>query len=365
MLFRSISKISSERIIGRSNSFSHALLITVLCGFLSSLFFFFISNHPFWQIFFHVEQAQAKNFNLCIRYLGVLVTFNAIFVLSQKLLLGYYKQLLANSINLITSCFSTLALYLFSSLKEPLPILFASQLIIPGFFGIITIIWVNFREPTFTFIKPSAHKIKELITLGRLFFFLQIAVSISYQIDVIIVGHFLGASESATYSMVWKFFLLPCAFFATAVSPLWPAFSNAMANKNTNWIKQIFRKAFIATLSLSIIFSIISIFFSSGLIRIWSRDQINMDFSLMLGMSIWIIVFALTQPISMLLNALHEEKVILLTSILAGSLNITLSSFLILYFKNSSGAIWGSVICQTLFFVVPQYVWINRKILNS
>ena len=91
-----------------------------------------------------------------------------------------------------------------------------------------------------------------MMQTGSEFFVLQIAGLVVFNSDNLIVTHYLGPAQVAPYSVAWR--LVGYASIAqTLISPaLWPAFSEAFARGDFQWVRSTFRRTMWLTMSTTL-----------------------------------------------------------------------------------------------------------------
>src|SRR5205085_8320463 len=91
---------------------------------------------------------------------------------------------------------------------------------------------------------------RSLLRLGTLFFILQIAVSLAFTSDNVIVAQVVGPQAVTDLSVPARLFSLIPLFLGIALTPLWPAYGEAMARGDKTWVILTLRRSFLATLAI-------------------------------------------------------------------------------------------------------------------
>ena len=109
---------------------------------------------------------------------------------------------------------------------------------------------------------------------GGDFFILQIAAVLAFNIDNLVVTHYLGPAEVVPYSVAWRF----CNYAIVAqalISPsLWPAFSEAFARNDLDWIRRTFSSNYARHNGSRIrIFAFCAASRAVPIIRIWAKHR--------------------------------------------------------------------------------------------
>jgi O-antigen/teichoic acid export membrane protein len=340
---------------------THAVSIIMASGICVSAVIYTFPHLIPWAFFGKLTLVNTQDLEAIFKFFGVFVAIGLFGAFSQQLYQSLFQPIKGAVWSFLSTSASTVGLYVSSFQKHALVWMMFSQLAIPGIVGICGFIVFLFtngdllpRIQHFTLDGVTA-----IISTSRSFLTLQVAVVISWQIDSLIVNRFLGSDQVAVYSTTLRLFIIPTAIFAVLISPLWPAISDAESKNESDWS----RKALFLTLKMAIIGSIPlcigGILFGQDLIRIWTGGLINPPVNLILASSISLVLFAVSQPLSMYINAMDLTRMIILTAGFGGIANVSCSILLTRIFRTPAGPIWGSIISQFFFFVIPVcfYVW--------
>jgi O-antigen/teichoic acid export membrane protein len=201
--------------------------------------------------------------------------------------------------------------------------------------------------------------IRPLMHTGGLFVILQIASIVGYQLDNFVIAQIMGAKSVAEYSIPAKLFGLAPTLLSFALTPLWPAYRESLARGDRAWVSRTLRRSLILAGAVNIPIAIFLIIAGPWVIHLWVGSYVHPTFTLMLGLGIWLAMNTLNGPLSMLLNGANEIGYQAVCAILMAIGNVTISIVLV-YHIGVSGAVWGSVIAQFLFFMVPSAWFVPR-----
>lgn len=114
--------------------------------------------------------------------------------------------------------------------------------------------------------------IKEIFSLGVIFFILQIITLILYQTNNIIIIHIVDDEAVVQYNIAYKYMHVLAMLFTIIVTPIWSASTEAYALGDMKWIKDICNKL----IKIALIFSMVGIlmtFCSKFVYLIWTQDK--------------------------------------------------------------------------------------------
>ena len=209
-------------------------------------------------------------------------------------------------------------------------------------------------------IYVSRKVIFDLIRSGRMFFFLQIASVVNYQIDVILISRFLDSVKIAEYSIVLKTASLPFVLVSAAVLPVWEQTASFLSKGQIENATQNLLKNLRRVLSFGLLGMFLFGFFGSELIKIWTSGQISPGSEIILANAIWIPVSAVMQLYAMFLNGVGASKFIFYSTLLFTLSNVLFSICFLKFFSNLSGPMWSNSISSLFFFILPTIIFTLR-----
>jgi len=165
--------------------------------------------------------------------------------------------------------------------------------------------WIFLRRHTD--IIPTRHdwnksEFKQLFQLGLSFLLLQVGVSLCYASDNFILSQLVGHESVAVYSVHQKLFS-PITFIASlALTPLWPAFSDAISRNDIRWVKRTLTITCVLMFFWALVSGIGLLFCSDWLMRHWLKGQIQPNMAISIAMVAWACVDLVGRTIAMFAN---------------------------------------------------------------
>lgn len=187
---------------------------------------------------------------------------------------------------------------------------------------------------------------KDLMRLGVKFFIMQIGVLILFQTDNIIISQVFGPTEVTHFAICFKLFSVITMGFTIVVTPLWSAYTEAYTNSDFDWIKSSLKKMKKIWMLLSVA-TVVLLFFSPYIFKIWLGDKIEIPFILSLCMCMYTIAYAWQTIQVMFLNGIGKIRLQLYLIIVSSLLNIPLAIFL-----GKTFGLAGTVLANTILFVI-------------
>jgi O-antigen/teichoic acid export membrane protein len=196
-----------------------------------------------------------------------------------------------------------------------------------------------------------------------LFFVLQLATAVAYSADNLVLAQVIGLDAVTQYSVASKLFGLLAFASSLIVGPLWPAYAEALARKDYDWMRQTLKRSLWTLLSLSVALSAVFMAFGPGLIRMWVGSRFQPSLLLISGLGVWNVVMSISLPFAMLLNAARIIKFQIVTASVTALGNIACSVYLTKRI-GIPGVVFGSILSQVLLALIP-YALFTRRFLRS
>jgi O-antigen/teichoic acid export membrane protein len=216
-------------------------------------------------------------------------------------------------------------------------------------------------HPRFTNVNSAIAK--DLFAVGGMFFVLQIAGAIQGQADNVIIANMLGAAAVTNYSICMKLFLMVPMLFNLVLTPLWPAYREAFASGDMEWVKRVFVKSIRWALFISIPSAFMLVMLGGWIIELWVGQEMVPSMALLIGCGIWLVLMTIGNALGVFLNGLQLVKIQIIIATSSAIMNVLISIFLIKTI-GVVGAVFGSVISYVIFAILPYFV-IVKKILSD
>ncbi len=196
-------------------------------------------------------------------------------------------------------------------------------------------------------------RIFQLLVQGRLFFILQITTVVSLQIDSLVIGAFLGPNEVASTAITWKLFSVPYLLLVSASGGLWALASSKVGVRGDLRFKELVWRNIKYAFGYSIVFGMVLMGFGRNIVQAFSPNLPTPSNSMLLISCLLLISMCVSQPISMILNGLHKERFLIVTSLIGMCVNFFASVFFLKTFEKGYGALLGTAVAQIFCFIIP------------
>jgi O-antigen/teichoic acid export membrane protein len=192
---------------------------------------------------------------------------------------------------------------------------------------------------------------------------LQIAGLVAYSLDNVVIAQIMGADAVKQYAIPTKLFVLAPTLMSFVLIPLWPAYRESMARGDAAWVKRTLRRSIILASLVNIPSTVVLVLAGPWIIQIWVPAlDLQPTMLLMLGLGTWTIMNSLNGPFAMLLNGANVIGFQATCAVFMAIANVTISILLVQRI-GVSGAVYGSVIAQIVFILIPN-IWYLRRLLR-
>ena len=202
---------------------------------------------------------------------------------------------------------------------------------------------------------------KRILQGGMIFFALQLAVSIGFASDNIILARTLGSESVAQYSVVARLFEGILMIIGIIFAPFWPAYGEAKARGDQRWIRKTLSGSMIATLVMTVGGSLLLVLFYKPIFAAWVGPEFALSLSLVALCSVWMILKGLGLTYSMFLNGINAIRVQVVIATIFTIVSIIAKIFFVSRF-GLNGLLAAMICCYTLSVVMP-YAFLNSRLL--
>jgi O-antigen/teichoic acid export membrane protein len=275
-------------------------------------------------------------------------------LITSRVLAAYQESALANLWNMAGSLGNLVALLAVIWFRGGLPWL------VFGCFGLglaanlACAVWLfGFHKP---WLRPKVASIdpafmRTLFSDGWKFFVIGAGWMVNWQTDNMVIAHFLGASQVTPYAVTFSLFAIATGLQTLAYPNLWPAYTEAYAQRDYDWIRKTLRSNFKFSLfTTTAIVGFLTIF-GGEIIRLWAGAAAVPPFSVIIWMALWRLMLSTLLAGSCLLNATGHLKGMTVYGTVTAVLNLTLSILLARIY-----GITGVIAATVIAFAVANYL---------
>jgi O-antigen/teichoic acid export membrane protein len=224
-----------------------------------------------------------------------------------------------------------------------------------------TVIWFGKRRPE---LRPqwrlrSRPAVRRLVQLGALFFVLDVTIAVLFLSDNLVVARVFDAAEVTQYSVPWRLAMIPPLVMNLLAVPLWPAFGEAIARRDTDWGERTLKRFMLVGLLLSVSAGLVLIVLGPAIIGVWAGPDVDPSFALLLGLALWGVLASVGSPIGAFLSGAGIVRFQVITSLALVVSNIVLT-IVLAHAIGLPGIIFGTVVSYLFCVAIPYAVAVPR-----
>ena len=198
-----------------------------------------------------------------------------------------------------------------------------------------------------------------LIRTGVLFLILQVAASLAFQSGIVIAAHAIGPSAAADLSVLQRLFFLGPTLTALALTPLWPAYGEAIVRGDSAWIRRTLRRSIRATFIFCAGTAIVLGLFADAILQVWVGGEVHATPAVVAGLAVWAVIGPTFNAVGMLFNAAGLLAFQASTASIMAIASIGLSIAGANTF-GLAGIAWGTVLAYCAFSALPTVAYLPR-----
>ena len=205
--------------------------------------------------------------------------------------------------------------------------------------------------------------VRDLLAVGWKFLVIGAVWMVNSETDNLVIARYLGAAQVTPYAVTFAVFANATLLQTLAYPSLWPAYTEAFAQKDFVWMRRTFRRHMILSFICAFVVVTFLICFGAPIIRFWAGETAVPPFATIVWMGLWNLMLATLYVASCLLNATGHLKGMTISGTITALLNIGLSIPLAQAY-GISGVIAGTVIAFALAHYVPTF-WEVRSVMRN
>jgi O-antigen/teichoic acid export membrane protein len=282
---------------------------------------------------------------------------------AQRAQLAFQEGFLASLWIGAGSVLGLIGLVLAIELDAGLPWLVAATAGGPAVALLLNAAWLFGRQRPW--LRPSVHAwdgdvAHRIVQTGFLFLILQVAMAVAYESDALIVARVLGVEEVTVFAVTFKLFAIAPILLSFVLTPLWPAYTEAMATGDEAWAKRTLLRSLRLSVAISVPFALVLVVFGESLVHAWVGSNVTPSLLLRIALAAWTVLMSVSGAVAMFLNGIGAMR---FQALCAASMMIANVAISIVLTRTIgvSGVVWGSAIAQIAFVLVPAGFYVLRS----
>lgn len=314
-------------------------------------------DHVPWGTLFRVHEARlTHDAEVCAAIAVVFFLLSLPLKLINRVVGGYQETQIANYAALVNSVLGLVAILAVMAWGGSLVALMAlySAMMLAGTvaLNVWVVLWKKrWLAPWPSFVSRGS--VRELLGTGSGFLLLQISALVVFNSDNVVIAHYLSAADVTPYSVTWRLATYASVLQMALFPSLWPAYSEAYARGDYEWVRRVFWKAARYAMGATGLAVVVLALFGRPLIRWYVGPAAVPSETLILAICVWTLIANAMEIESCLLAAVDRVKLQAILSLAAAGVNIALSIYWVRRI-GSVGVVLGTVVSYLLILVWPQ-----------
>jgi O-antigen/teichoic acid export membrane protein len=182
-----------------------------------------------------------------------------------------------------------------------------------------------------------------------------------YASDNIIIARVIGPQAVASYSIAGRLFLFAPLLISAFLTPLWPAYADALARNDRAWIRRTAKRSLLLSIVVSASFGSFMVVFGQWLLSKWVGSAVSVSPWLLGGMAVWGLSSSVGSALSMVLNGLQviraQAGMAIATAAAAIAFKVFAASRL-----GATAVPWAQVVAHAITALVPAAVMARQAL---
>lgn len=271
-----------DRELGRkyvSTTYAALVLISVLLFCI----FFFVNRFANWPAILNAPVQLAKELSFVSLIVFSIFCVQFVFQLLDVVCSANQQTSVTSIVNFFGSLLGLLVVYLLTRYTQGSLVLLClsvgiSPLLMLMLFSVV-LYKTSLKHYAPSLRLANFRHAKEIMTLGIKFFIIQVGLLFFYNSNNIIIAQVVGPEAVTPYNIAFKYFGVITMISAIVMTPLWPAFTDAHARRDHEWIKKTVVK-FEKISVLIFLLGLLMLLASQKLYDVWIGGDVQIPFTL-------------------------------------------------------------------------------------
>jgi O-antigen/teichoic acid export membrane protein len=209
--------------------------------------------------------------------------------------------------------------------------------------------------------RATSAAAQKILHTGILFFALQLSMAFAFASDNLVAAQILGPEAVTQYSVPMRMFSILPMIIAMILAPLWPAYGEAIARGDKEWIRKTLFRSFRITFMVVAFPAVLLVLFGVQILHFWVGPEITPSFLLLAGLGLWTILYSVAHALAMFLNGANiiRFQTFCAAFVAVGAL---IAKIFLAKIIGVPGIIWGTIIAYTCFAVIPYIIYLPKII---
>ena len=163
------------------------------------------------------------------------------------------------------------------------------------------------------------------------------------------------------YAVPYRAFTAVATLAVLPMLALWPAYTDAYARNDHNWLRRTFTRTLVAMSAVGVALGAFALAFARPILHAWVGNDTRLSTGLLWGFALWLPTYCAGNALAVYLNALDIVRFQVAAVGAMVVANVILSILLVRAW-GISGAIYGSLISYAALVIVPSAWFLPRQL---
>jgi len=211
-------------------------------------------------------------------------------------------------------------------------------------------VWQFFRrhpQAAIAWKKVNVRLLHPLFSLGWQFFVIQLYTVILWQTGSLVIAARVNAQTVVPYAVAFRLIWLPLSVLSSIPAALWPAYTEAKARGDWDWVASTYTRTTVVTVLLAGLAAVVIFVWGEEFILWWAGPKAQGPMWMLAGLSLYIISGHWTNCNAVVVNAVGRPIEQVASGFVDAALNLGLSLYLIGVW-GLAGVAWGMTAANLL-----------------
>lgn len=317
-----------------------------------------------WSTLLNVDVQYTPEITKAMHILIAMACLQMVVNVFSSVVAAFQKIALSNAFQPVGNLISLVLIYILTKTCPPsltvLALTLAAMPILVTLCASVVFFSGRFKRVSPSVTSISKDYVKDLFGLGYKFFIIEIQVIVLYQSTNILISNVSSPNEVTTYNIAYKLLSLAIMIYTIITAPLWPAYTDAYAKKDFQWMKAM-REKMKRILGIAMLGCLIVTVLSPWIYQLWIGDTPLVPFVMTTLVALYVSVYCWMSLNGTLIVGMGKVLVETCIVVIGMLVHIPLSLFLGQYI--GAYGVLTSLVLINFFYAVILNVQVD-KLLN-
>ena len=290
-----------------SSTYAIMILIFLFIGIVS----YFVADYVNWSSLLKVAQSYNPILIKTSQILLVALCLQMILKLIQSVIQAFQLNAIASLLDALGNVLSLIFIYSLTLTMAPnlsmIAIVFSLSPILVLLCTSLYLYSGKFRKVSPNIKLVNFCVAKDVFKLGGIFFLLQVATIVLYQMVNIIISRICGPEQVTNYNVSYKYLSILLMVITIIMTPMWTAFTDAYVKLDFQWMSKVYSKL-VRFFYMATICMIFMVAMSPVVYKYWVGENVTISIFTSILVGLYVLVLIWGHIHSYLLNGIGKIR---------------------------------------------------------